>query len=72
MPILLREMKNLSSFSEESKTRALDGVSWFDRCSDFKISLFHFNLYFGLTMMMNLYIGYIASQNYYCFDNYSM
>lgn len=72
LPILLREMKNLSPLSEESKTRALDGVSWFDRCSDFKMSLFHFNLYFGLTMTKNLYISYIATQNYYCFDIYSM
>lgn len=72
MPILLREMKNLSPFSEETKTRALDGMSWLDRCSDFKMSLFHFNLYFGLTMTINLYISYIATQNYYCFDNYNM
>ena len=35
-------------------------------------SRFHFNLYVGLTMTINLYISYIATQNYYCFDNYSM
>lgn len=73
LPILVREMKNLlSPVGEGERARALDGVSLFNRYSDFKMSLFHFNLYFGLTTKINLHVRYIAIKNYFCFDNHKM
>lgn len=73
LPILVREMKNLlSPVSEGGRARALDGVSLFNRYSGFKMSLFHFNVYFGLTTKTNLHVRYIAIKNYFCFDNHKM
>lgn len=64
LPVLVRQMKNLSSFSEEGGTRSLNGMSLFGRYLDFKMSFFHFNSYFDVTMKINLHISYITINNY--------
>lgn len=70
LPVLVREME--ISFLPSAKTaeqRAFDGVSLFERSSDFKMRPFHLNSYCGWTMKTNLHVLYIAMKNYYYFDN---